>query len=448
MQSMKRLMVHLKEYLAFDSPFFGWLTGTIGYVGFLVLVALRQRHRAFRLLTKLHRGNYARIANRKAELIAARVAEQAAGKTGQWAHLCREHVERIAPRPASAQFFEMPERVLGKVAIVLKAAARGEKGVLLLKYPVTFQLLPKRFDVALIGSRYHIVLEPAWSGYCDLDILLYCQYRFPVFVEAFEPRDANFLSRTRSNLVPVPIASNWWVDHRLFKPIAGIKKDCDIVMVAAWGPYKRHDRLFQALGHLRQRGHRLRALLLGYPNGYSSDDISAQAACYGVTDQLELHEWVPYEQVNAHLNRAKVNLLWSRREGVNRAIIEGMFAGVPCIVRKGFNYGFHYPYINESTGRFASEQELPDTLLRMIETYQTFATQQWVHANMTCHKAAQILDNAIGSVAARNNEAWTTGVATKVNKLHGMEYWNPADGKRFQEDYEFLHSAMRPATSG
>ena len=33
-----------------------------------------------------------------------------------------------------------------------------------------------------------------------------------------------------------------------------------------------------------------------------------------------------------------------------------MFAGVPCIVRQGFNYGYRYPYINGQTGCFAASQ--------------------------------------------------------------------------------------------
>ena len=56
-----------------------------------------------------------------------------------------------------------------------------------------------------------------------------------------------------SNLVAVPIAVNGWVDHRLFRPLPGIRKDVDVVMVACWGRYKRHHRFFAALRRLREQ---------------------------------------------------------------------------------------------------------------------------------------------------------------------------------------------------
>ena len=100
-------------------------------------------------------------------------------------------------------------------------------------------------------------------------------------------------------------------------------------------------------------------LLIGYPLEFSKDRIYREAQLQGVADQLELHENLSPEDVNRHLNRARVHLLWSRREGVNRAIVEAMFAGVPSIVRDGMNYGHRYPHINPSTGRFSSEEDLP-----------------------------------------------------------------------------------------
>ena len=438
------LIVRLKEYLSFDARAFRRLVGVIGYLGSMLLTVVGRRYSAFRLLSKLHRGDYLTAAIRGAERVAAKAAAEAGSDgNGKWAKVLVDHVDRLRPTPGTAAFHQNPAGMLGSVAMVLKSPARGEKGVLLLKHPSTYQAFAKHFDLAAIGARYYLVLEPAWSGYCDLDILAYCQYPFPVFVEAFEPRDADFLVRTRSNLVPVPIASNWWVDHRLFKPIAGIAKDIDLVMVAAWGEYKRHFRLFHAMSRLRKQGHRLQALLLGYPNGYSKSEILSQAAWYGVADQLEIHEWVPYDQVNEQINRAKVNLLWSRKEGVNRAMIEGMFAGIPCIVREGFNYGYRYPYVNARTGCFVSEQDLPRKLLWMIENHASFSPREWVSAHMTCHQATNLLDRTIAGTASSKGEPWTSELAVKVNRLHNMEYWNKEDEQRFAADYEFVRNAAR-----
>jgi glycosyltransferase involved in cell wall biosynthesis len=441
---LKLLKLRLKEWLAFDLPLFHKTAGLLGYVVARLLRAAGHTRRSFSLLSKLHRADFLQLTNSFAEKVAREAAAHAAsGRDHPLLGVYKAHVEQQSPSARTAKFFDDPTRLLGPMAMVLKSASADEKGVLLLQYSYTFPLFAKRFDVEKIAARYHIVLEPDWSGYCDLNILSYCQFRFPVFVQAFEPRDAGFITRLRSNLVVVPTSTNWWVDHRLFRPLPGTKKDFDLVMVAGWGEYKRHHRFFRALGRLRRSGCRLRVLLLGYPISFTKEEIRRQAAFHGVADQCEIHEWVPYEQVNEFVNRAKVNVIWSRKEGVNRAIIEGMFAGVPCVVREGFNYGFRYPYINAQTGCFASERELPAKLLWMVERWQEFAPRQWVESHMPAQRATELLSEAIGRMATARGERWTGGLAVKVNKLHNMEYWDPADHARFEPDYSFLRTTLQ-----
>jgi len=160
-----------------------------------------------------------------------------------------------------------------------------------------------------------------------------------------------------------------------------------------------------------------------------------------VDDQIEWHEGLPQSGVNALLNRSKVNVIWSRKEGVNRAIIEGMFAGVPCIVREGFNYGFKYPYVNEQTGCFAHEDELPDSLAWMVEHHHRFDPRRWVMAHMSCQEATSILE---GTIRQHTPGPWRTPLAVKVNTLDGMHYWDEGDAASFAEDYRFLRSTVRP----
>jgi glycosyltransferase involved in cell wall biosynthesis len=222
-----------------------------------------------------------------------------------------------------------------------------------------------------------------------------------------------------------------------------VAKEFDLIMIAAWGAYKRHHCFFHALRDLRVRGHRLRALLLGYPIGMSLKEILDQARFYGVEDQLEVHELVPYKQVNDFLNRAKINIMWSRKEGVNRAIIEGMFAGVPCLVREGFNYGYKYSYINKQTGCFSTERQLPDTILTMLENHARFNPRDWVMENMSCQRATAILSAKIKEVATKVGEPWTEDLTPKVNWLQGMGYWNPEDEGRFAEDIAYLTTTYR-----
>ena len=154
-----------------------------------------------------------------------------------------------------------------------------------------------------------------------------------------------------SNLEVVPVAANWWVDHRSVPP-PGAPRDIDVIMVAAWAGIKRHWRVFRTLAELRKRGHKLKVALVGYRYDLTRADVEALAAHFGIRDQIETFERISHEEVAALLARSKVHVLWSRRECANRAIIEAMLADVPVIVRDGLTFGYRYPYINEHTGRF------------------------------------------------------------------------------------------------
>jgi hypothetical protein len=158
---------------------------------------------------------------------------------------------------------------------------------------------------------------------------------------------------------------------------------------------------------------------------------------------VELLEKLTPAEVNVHLNRSKAHVLWSRREGVNRAIIESMLAGVPTIVRAGMNFGHHYPHINDRTGRYATEGELPDRLLSMVDGHEAYAPREWVMEHMSAQHGTRILGDCIREAALAEGEPWTEDLAVKVSALDGLCYWDASDAARFREDYGFLRSAVR-----
>ncbi|MCI0459250.1 MAG: glycosyltransferase [Gemmataceae bacterium] len=409
-----------------------------------VLSAIGRRDKAARLLSSVHRGAASPLVSKAIEnYFRSRTSPKVPAERRTLLPVYRRHVTELPRTQGSARFLDAPLKLLGARVIVLKRARPNEKGVLVVDYSFAFPLFAKLFDLEEITRRYHIVLEPSWSGYCDLDILCYAQYEHPVFVQAYEPRDGDFLRSLQANLIPVPVAANWWVDHRVMRPLEGVKKDADLIMVASWARFKRHHRVFAALARLRRKGHHLKTILIGYPIDCSRDDIYRMAGYYGIADQVEMYEWLSPEEVNAHFNRARVNIIWSRKEGVNRTIIEGMFAGVPCIVRDGFNFGYRYPYINPMTGCFAGEADLADRLVWMAENHHTFRPREWILKHMSCQKATEILERSIREVALAHGEAWTEGLAVKVCELNTMKYWDPSEKARFEGDYGFLQSMLK-----
>jgi glycosyltransferase involved in cell wall biosynthesis len=439
----KLVLAALREHLLFDSGLAKTLIGIVGQlVGYLLLVS--GRHRAgFTILAKVHRAalSYWGTAYTEDQIHASYRAFQE-GKPHPLHQVYADYVDQLAPTPQTRKFFEAPQKLFPGAALVLKSPAAHERGVIILQYSYVYPLLAKFYDLQRIAQRYYLALEPSWSGFCDLNVLIYTRLQHPVFVGSIEPRDTEFLRRLNTNLIPVPFSSNTWVDHRVFRPLPEVRKDADIIMVAGWAGYKRHYAFFRGLRRLRERYPQPKVILVGYPIDLTQDDILRQADLCQVRDLLEIHEWAAPAEVNRLMNRAKVNVLWSRREGVNRAIIEGMLAGLPCLVREGMNYGFRYPHINAQTGRFAPERELPQHLREMIEQHDRFSPRAWVLANMSSQRTTALLNEAIKAQALALGEKWTIDIVAKINELGCVRYWDAADENRFAADYEFLRSCI------
>jgi len=403
--------------------------------------SVEHQARGFGMLMRLHSAAWSPSVDARI-LDAIRSAdrrEREGRPTGLWA--LYDQTAANAARKFRASPNPDPSRLIGSRILVVKSARPPERGVIVVDYSYVFPTLAGMFDLRAISERYAIVLEPSWAGVCTPEILLYGRLARPAFVETIEPRDHALLGRLETSLGVVPVAANWWVDHRMRPPQSG-PRDIDIAMVAAWGDIKRHWRVFRALADLRRRGHRLKVALVGYRYGRTREDIEAIASYFGVRDQIETHERITQEEVSALLWRSKIHVLWSRRECANRAIIEAMLADVPVIVRDGMTFGFRYPYINGQTGRFVAEADLADAMLEMIATRDRYSPREWVLANMTCEQATATLERQLRDRANAAGEPWTEGLVAKTSTLDTQRYWNHEDRARFDADYRFVESCI------
>jgi glycosyltransferase involved in cell wall biosynthesis len=433
--------VRLREFLQFDSTVAGAITGGIALGGALVCSLIGRHRRALELLTTAHRATTLRIIRAPIE----RMLKQPAAPGSVIALRVNAAYDEYLRSISSTEPHRQPRNLLGTRVMVVKSPAAGERGVVVMDYTYTFPIVARHFDLSKLCERYYIVLEPSWIGFCTPEILVYSRLPEPVFFETNEPVDIQFLSRVSKNFVHVEAQGNCWVDHRVFRPAEGVAKDIDMSMVSAWADYKRHAGVFAALGKLRRQGRQLRTLLIGYAGDGSlnRDDVIRQARYYGVADQIEIQENLAIEDVTTQLSRSKVHVLWSRREGFNRAIIEAMLTGVPGILRAGHNYGQHYPYINPQTGRFADESTLPDVLLHMTDHHHEYDPRGWVMANMTPQIATSRMNETIKRVALARGEAWSTDIVVRTVQLKRAPYWNGDDASRFAADYEYLGTLVR-----
>jgi glycosyltransferase involved in cell wall biosynthesis len=440
----KILTIRIKEWLFFDSKISKSVIATTGLIAGMLLLAIGRNLKGTSILSAIHRANLSAPVDKIIEkYFANALSNHPRG-------LSKKIQEAIYSYPQNApiskniqRFIDKPEDILNGCTLVLKSPSNNEKGVLYLFYSYLYPLLLRTYDAKRITENYRLVLEPSWSGFCDLNILCTNQLSEDIVVGFGEPRDADFLKSVSKNLIPGNFTGNTWIDTDTFKPLENVVKDIDVIVVGSWAWYKRHWAIFKAIKTLRDKGHRVKVALVGYPVDMTIDQVKDLASLYGVIDQIEFHERVSTTEVNRLLNRSKVNLLWSRREGTPRTIPEGMAAGVPAIMRRGFNYGASYPHINNRTGIYSDEENLPTDIVRLINKSSEFSPRDWIIANMTPEVSTAKLNDSLEKISSVNNEAWTKGVAIKISTLDGLKYKDPDNQELFYPDNAFLKKCIK-----
>lgn len=427
-----------KEFLMHDFWLSAALTTLSLYIAGRCLSLIGQEGHAFTFIGFAHRTGKLPLVSRSAEKWLS--SKRKSSKTREVLYF--QPTEPLKNSSSTKQFFDNPERLIGSHLLVLKPWQDGEKGVLSLMYSYVLSITPKIFDLGKISERYTLVLEPTWSGYFDRAILSYEEYPTTVFVQAYEPYDFNLIKQFSPKLEPIKSGNNTWIDSETFKPDPTVKKIYDLTMIAAWADFKRHWAVFAALSKLKKQGKEISVLLAGYPGGRSQLEISDLANLYGVRDQITFVEKATPEEVNKLYNQSRIHLLWSRKEGFNRAVIESMLADVPVIMREGFNYGYHLPYINGQTGAYSTEAMLPETIIGILSKEKQYSPRKWVLDNISASNSAILLNEALKKDSISSGKKWTHDIVEKVNVQMGQRYTDEANRALFAADYDFIRSTI------
>lgn len=325
--------------------------------------------------------------------------------------------------------------------IVLKQASPEEKGVILLKYARTFDAVVALFDVSRLMDRYLFVLEPCWAGYCDPSILMFIAHGHPVVVQCFTESDYQFIESVGTPLVPVRLGPADWVDADLFTPVQTDTKPYDLVMVANWAPHKRHAQLFRALSGMS--GRKIRVLLIGFPwGGRTAADIRREvAAVQNDRIQIDIMDQVPQRDLARYLSQCKVFVFLSRKEGDNKALVEAMFTNIPAIVFDG-TIGGAGSRINSATGVFASDEELAERILFMLDHYLEFSPRAWALQHTGSSISTRTLNEVIKRTVIDMGGRYTGCLVEKTNSPN-LSYKDETCRASFQADHEFILSCCR-----
>jgi len=140
----------------------------------------------------------------------------------------------------------------------------------------------------------------------------------------------------------------------------GAPKEYDVIYVAAAQPYKRHDILFDALDRLPRD---IRALLvLGY--GEMGDALRARAAERGLNVDFVGPPGVPFAEVNALMNRARIGLVCGENDGAPAILTEYMLAGLPVLANDRLCCGLQF--ITPDTGATATAEGFAEGIAALL----------------------------------------------------------------------------------
>lgn len=106
-------------------------------------------------------------------------------------------LEFIEPTLGTAKFLSHPLLMLGGGIVFLKKTAQKGQYIIIIIYSCYFSLLLKFFDVSRITTKFHMILKPSWDGLCELNILAYTQYDFPVLFKFTNIEIRHSLNRSK-----------------------------------------------------------------------------------------------------------------------------------------------------------------------------------------------------------------------------------------------------------
>lgn len=300
------------------------------------------------------------------------------------------------------------QSVLTRSIILKEPGAHGEKGVLLMCFEYNWARLAmatRGQDFQWIDDNFDLILSTSWSptDYLTLSLLL-SKTKGPLFVQPCNRWETEKLARFHERIIPVNSLPCDWINPSFYAPVPLAGRDIDILMVANWGEFKRHWDFFNVL---RQLPANWRIVLVGQrEGGRDAGFIAKLANRIGVPQSLEIHQSIPISEVSALQQKARVSLIFTRREGCCVAAVESIFAGCAVGMRADAHIG-SLDYLNPSTGGSLRPGHLAEDILSLHAAASPETSSEWGRSHISCHHSLARLAEVLKAHAASRNLPWT-----------------------------------------
>ncbi len=361
----------------------------------------------------------------------------------QLAHLDPAGIDWTEFVPAAAN------PLMGTSALLKPYVSEREKGILYLSFEREWVKLQIHCNPTELARYYVPVLAPSSDPHNLVNYLFPAIFPGPIFTQISHAEEVDILPEVSPRFVVVPLYASSWVNPDHFAPRPWAERDVDLIMVANFAKFKRHQALFRAMQQLPRQ---LRIVLIGQDqDGRTAETIHEMARWYGVNDRYQLLTHLPHAEVAQWLCRARASVILSRREGSCVVVAESLFADTPAAVLEDAEIGSR-AFINPSTGRLLRDgQPLGPQLLELIQSSQHFQPRAWALQHIACTQSSRTLNEIIKKVMLSQGQEWTQDLAP-IHWSADPRLMNAADRIRLRPAYEELHRRfgldLTPALGG
>jgi len=299
-----------------------------------------------------------------------------------------------------------------------------EKGAIIVKFTETFIPIYLSLNVALLSKYFRVILEPSSVGYSLPEILIWTALgKEKVIVLSPYKDDFDFLVATTANLVPMTLGPADWVDTSRFYKISDTEKIYDAIYIANFNPIKRVERYIRAVVRVTKQRPDYKVALVLASHGDAKNEVINALNCAKDRTSIDVFYDIKQAEINELVNKSKVNILVSLREGSNKGLAEGLFSGAPALLMKESVSGNHV-HINAQSGRVVSNSDIEDGLLWFADNYTECTPDEWARSHIDPTVSTRILSDKLKEIEIADGRPWTKEIFAKVNRPE-LAYLNP-----------------------
>jgi hypothetical protein len=255
-----------------------------------------------------------------------------------------------------------------------------------------------------LKEYFYIIERRGWEGISESKT---ADIKFVDDLSTWEETKKRF-----PNAVLLDIGAPDFIDTEAFRPL-GVEKDYDGIQISSWDEFKRPFLFIQGAALIPNR----RFLRLGhYINKGTPKERALRNDCLEMTKKLGANIEFPFgnadsneempknkDDINLYINSAKMGILTTKAEGINRFKLECLSADIPVLIPSDTSYPTK-KHINDDTGLLfdPSPESLAEAVEYVISHRSQFNPREYVLKNTGINQSLKKLKKALSSVCEKD----------------------------------------------